>query len=205
MKIHKMIIVAAAVMAFAPAARAGQMDFDGACGGKAAGLGDSLARVAVPESPAPQSPASCGAAAGPVLDVKVEKNATSKKTFSADGAQAKVPSVKYVLSVKSAGTDSQWAVGDNDKIYSLGASRQAPEFAAVRKLADALSLLGNPGATRGKKCQTDKSFVCIDGQTNECKVDQCGWCGKWEDGTWGCEWETTSAPYACRPNGYRCN
>lgn len=57
---------------------------------------------------------------------------------------------------------------------------------------------------RSKTCETDTSYVCINGQTNECKVDKCGWCGKWEDGTWGCEWDTYSAPYACRPNGFRC-
>lgn len=204
MKINKMIIIAAAIMAFAPAAKAGQMDFDGACGSKPAALGDSLAAIAVPASPEAQSQAAC-AASGPVLNVAVEKNATSKQTFAADGTQAKVPSVKYVLSVKSAGADSQWAVGDNDKIYALGAARQAPEFASVRKLADALSLLGNPGATRGNTCKTETVYKCINGQTNECSVDRCGWCGKFDDGTWGCEWYTESAPYGCSPNGYRCN
>jgi len=205
MKKINILIALAVLIAGAQAVKAGQMNFDGACGAKAAGLDASLSQASVPESPVPQAPAARGAAAGQVLNVAVEKNATAKDAFSADGRQAKVPSVKYILNVKSAGADSQWAIGDNDKIYSLGASRQAPEFASVRKLADALALLGNPGATRGKKCQTDKSYVCINGQTNECSVDQCGWCGKDQDGVYDCYWDTTSAPYGCRPNGYRCN
>lgn len=205
MKKTNILMIAAAMLAFAPAAKAGQVDFDGACGAKPAGLGASLSSMAAPAAPAPESPAACGEAAGPVLSVAVEKNATAKATFDAEGRQADVRSVQYLINIKSAGTDSQWAVGSNDKIYALGAARQAPEFAAVRRLADALALTGNPGAkNRGSKCETSKTYVCVGGQTNECRVDRCGWCGNWGDNDWHCEWETESAPYACRPNGKRC-
>lgn len=204
MKTTNILMIAAAMLAFAPAAKAGQVDFDGACGAKPAGLGASLSSMAAPAAPAPEPPAACGEAAGPVLSVAVEKNATAKATFDAEGRQADAGSVQYLINIKSAGTDSHWAVGSDDKIYALGAARQAPEFAAVRRLANALALTGNPGAARGKRCETDTSYICLGGQTNECKVDRCGWCGNHEDGYY-CDWETTSAPYGCRPNGYRCN
>lgn len=203
MKKTNILILAAAMLAFAQAARAGQPDFDGACGAKAPGLNASLAQMAVPEAAAPGAAASCDASAGPVLSLAVEKNATARETFDAEGRQADVKSVRFLINVRSAGADSRWAVGANDKIYSLGAARQAPEFAAVTKLAEALSLTGT-AKTRGNKCETTRSYACINGQTNECSVDRCGWCGKWPDGTWGCEWSTESPPYACSPNGMRC-
>lgn len=201
MKTISKLIVFTALLATAPTAKAGQLDFDGITG-RTAAFTETLAAIQAPEAAAPDKKS--GEPRGQVLSVAVERNATAKKAFSADGAQTDLPSVKFIIKVKSPAADSEWAVGDTNKLYALGAARQAPEFAAVRKLTDALSLLGNPGLNRGKKCQTDTSYTCVNGQTNECKIDQCGWCGKWEDGTYGCEWETTSAPYGCRPNGYRC-
>lgn len=200
MKTIKLMIAVAAIAACASAVRAGGMDFDGASG-KQALLSEKTAQVQVPEVPSRKGPE---AEAGPVLTISIEKNATSKETFTAEGAQARLRSVKYILNVKSPGSDSQWAVGNNDKIYSLGAARPAPEFTAVRKLADALALTGDSAASRGSKCETATTFTCVNGQTNSCKVDRCGWCGNWGDGDWHCEWSTESAPYACSPNGYRC-
>lgn len=89
-------------------------------------------------------------------------------------------------------------MGVNDKLYSLGAARQAPEFAAVLKLAGALALTrAADKASNENKCATEAAYVCINGSTNECRVDKCGTCYTNEDGTY-CHWATISPPIIAR-------